>query len=91
VDSVFVVQHCHTHPSGVEDLKMIGVYRSLEAATAAVARLRGQPGFSSHPNVIVPGNNDDEDGFYIDEYHLNEDHWKEGFVALVGGHEYDQS
>lgn len=91
MDSVFVVQHSHTLPSGVEDLKMIGVYRSLEAANAAVDRLRGQPGFSNHPNVIAPDITDDEGGFYVDEYRLDEDHWTAGFVTLGGTREYDQS
>lgn len=89
MDSVFVVQHSHTLSSGVEDLKMIGVYRSLEAANAAVDRLRIQPGFSKHPNVIAPGVTDDEDGFYVDEYQLDEDHWTEGFATLVGDREFD--
>jgi len=91
VDSVFVVQHSHTLPGGVEDVKIIGVYRTVEAAHAAADRIRGQPGFSKHPNVIDPGVTDEADGFYIDEYQLDQDHWTEGFVTLAGDREYDQS
>lgn len=89
VGKVFVVQHSHALPSGIEDVKMIGVYRTLEAAKVAIGRLGTQPGFSRHPNVIDPDTTDEEDGFYIDEYELDKDHWVEGFVTLVGDHELD--
>lgn len=91
LDSVFVVQHRHTLPNGMEDQKMIGVYCTLEAATAAVGRLRELPGFSRDPNVVDTDVAGEEDGFYVDEYRLDEDHWTEGFVTLVGDSECDQS
>jgi hypothetical protein len=80
VEKVFVVQHSHTLPSGIADVKMIGVYRSLDAAKMALGRLGMQPGFSKHPTHIDPDATDEEDGFYIDEYELDKDHWTEGFV-----------
>ena len=55
-----------------EDFKMIGVYRSSEAAEAAVARLVEQPGFSDYP-----------EGFTIEAYVLDQDHWLEGFVTVA--------
>ena len=70
--SVFVLQHVHETADGVEDVKLIGVYSSREKAQEAVARLGGVPGFSDAP-----------DGFHIDQYHLDQDHWVEGYVTLT--------
>jgi hypothetical protein len=80
--SVFIVQHLTVLPSGQEDIKLIGVYRSSEAAQAAIERLRIHPGFRDHPSVIDPLMDEDEQGFYIDEYELDEDQWAEGFVTV---------
>ena len=84
MESVFVVQHSHTLPSGIEDVKMIGVYRTLGAAQMAVGRLGMQPGFCEHPSIIDPSVTNDEDGFYIDEYELDLDHWVDGFFTFIG-------
>ena len=54
---------------GLEDVKVIGVYSSLENAHFAIAALS-----------IVAGFSEDPDGFFIDEYILDKDHWNEGFV-----------
>ena len=69
---VFVVQHVHSREDGVEDVKFIGVYSSREKAEAAVLRLSLQPGFSDAP-----------DGFNVDEYRVDQDHWSEGYVAAA--------
>jgi hypothetical protein len=69
--TVFVVQHVHELPDGTEDVKLVGVYSSLGHAEAAVARAAAQPGFR-----------DASDGFHIDPYDLDVDHWPEGFVTL---------
>jgi hypothetical protein len=71
--SVFVLQHVHSREDGAEDVKFIGVYSSREKAEAAVVRLGRLPGFMDAP-----------DGFHIDEYRLDQDHWAEGYV-VVGG------
>jgi hypothetical protein len=71
--SVFVLQHVHTRDDGVEDVKFIGVYSCRENAEAAVARLARLPGF-----VDVP------DGFHIDEYRIDQDHWADGYVVVAG-------
>ncbi len=71
--SVFVLQHVHTREDGVEDVKFIGVYSSREKAQAAVARLGRQPGFADAP-----------DGFHVDEYRIDQDHWAEGYVQVAG-------
>lgn len=70
MDAVYIVEHSHEFPNGKEDIKLIGVYTSDEAARAAVERLRLQPGFCDHP-----------DGFTVSKYPLNQDHWTDGFVS----------
>jgi hypothetical protein len=70
--SVFVLQHVHSREDGSEDVKFIGVYSSREKADAAVARLSRLPGFSDAP-----------DGFHVDEYRVDQDHWVEGYVAAA--------
>jgi hypothetical protein len=87
--SIFVVQHLHLLPSGEESVCLIGVYRTLDAAKAAVQRLGVQPGFCMHPRIIDPTQKDEEQGFYIDEYELDKDHWIEGFVTTDGNQEYE--
>jgi len=64
----FLLQH---ERPDTEDVKIIGIYSSPESAEAAIERLRTQPGFRDHPN-----------GFAIDPYPLDRDHWADGFVEL---------
>jgi hypothetical protein len=71
MDSVFIVWHVHRIVDDQEDEKLLGVYRTEQDATAAIARAREKPGFRDCP-----------DGFAIDAYELNKDHWAEGFVTL---------
>ncbi|MFO0846276.1 MAG: hypothetical protein U0797_28525 [Gemmataceae bacterium] len=71
--SVFVLQHVHEREGGDEDVKFIGVYSSREKAQAAAARLTLLPGFA-----------DAEEGFHIDEYRIDQDHWVEGYVTAAG-------
>jgi hypothetical protein len=71
--SVFVLQHVHEGENGVEDVKFIGVYSSRDKAQEAVARLVRLPGFADAP-----------DGFHIDEYRVDQDHWVEGYVVVTG-------
>jgi hypothetical protein len=70
---VFVLQHLHKSSDGTEDVKLIGVYSSLAIAESAAARLACQPGFR-----------DAFDGFHIDPYIVDEDHWIEGYVTTGG-------
>jgi len=80
--SVFIVQHLHVLPDGQrEDFKLIGAYRSLEDARAAIERLRSQPGFCDFPRLLNPLVDDEEEGFYIDEFDLDKDYWPQGFVT----------
>jgi hypothetical protein len=80
--SVFIVQHLHVLPNAEQDVKLIGVYRSLEAARLAVERLRIQPGFRDHPQIVDTQEDADESGFHVKEYELDTDHWSEGYVTL---------
>ena len=66
MDRAYLLQH--ENPD-TEDVKVIGLYSSPSSATAAIERLRAQPGFRDYP-----------DSFTIDAYELDEDHWAEGFV-----------
>ena len=47
--TVFLLYHRHVFDdTSEEDIKMIGMYSSNEAAAAAIARLRRTPGFADH-------------------------------------------
>jgi hypothetical protein len=70
--SIFVLQHFREREDGVDDVKFIGVYSSRENAQAAEQRLRRVSGFCDEP-----------EGFHIDEYLLDQDHWLEGFAAVA--------
>ena len=72
--SVFVLQHVHSREGGSEDVKFIGVYSSREKAQGAMTRLTRLPGFADAP-----------DGFHIDEYRVDQDHWAEGYVVVANG------
>lgn len=71
--SVFVVQHAHELDDGSDEVKFIGVYSTRAKAESVVERLTREPGFS-----------DAADGFHIDEYELDQDHWVEGYVTVGG-------
>jgi hypothetical protein len=69
---VFVLQHVHELSPDNEDVKLIGVYSTEDQAKAATERMVGMPGFREAP-----------DGFHIDTYELDEDHWTEGYVTVT--------
>jgi hypothetical protein len=66
MDRVFLLWHEHD-----DDAKLIGVYSSEENATAARGRASDKAGFIETP-----------EGFTIDRYELDVDHWTEGYVAV---------
>ena len=70
MNSAFVLHHVHEMDDGDEDVKFIGVYSSRQKAQEAVARLVTRPGFAAAP-----------DGFHIEEYQLDQDHWTEGYIS----------
>jgi len=75
---VFVLQHVHSIDEEHEDIKLIGVYASQEAAKQAVARMQLQPGFCDTP-----------EGFAISTITLNKDYWEEGYVTMDSSTESD--
>jgi len=52
-----------------DDISLIGVYSTRSNAEAAVERSKMLPGFCDYPQ-----------GFAIDRYKLDQDHWETGFV-----------
>jgi hypothetical protein len=68
---VYVLQHVHSHGPTNEEIKMIGVYSSEQAAQRTVDRLRGALGFRDAP-----------DGFVVDCYEVDTDHWVEGYETV---------
>ncbi len=68
MERAFLLQH---ERPDTDDVKVIGIYSSEMEAKTAIDRLRKQPGFCDHP-----------DGFSIDAYEVDMDHWSEGFVDL---------
>lgn len=71
MDRVFIVTHSHEFDDGHEDVKMIGAFSAREKAEAVVSRLRTEPGFRDQP-----------EGFHVEPYELDVDHWSEGFVTV---------
>jgi hypothetical protein len=68
MDSVFMVQYLHVPPGGQEDIRMIGIYRTLAAAKAAIERLKGKPGFYRTLGVAQAA--EVADGFRISKWPL---------------------
>ena len=68
MNSVQLLWHVRADDTYADDAKLIGVYRTVEAARNAISRLDRMPGFRDYP-----------DGFQIEEYELDADHWTAGF------------
>jgi hypothetical protein len=68
MDPLFVLLHSLPETGRV---KVIGIYSSRKLAQAALERTRLLPGFSDEP-----------DGFTIEQYEVDKDHWPRGFVRL---------
>ena len=66
---VYLVQHVHEQGEDHEDVKLIGIYTTEQNALDAIARLSRLPGFAETAN-----------GFHVDKYELDRDHWTEGFI-----------
>lgn len=71
MNSVFVLQHSYELEDR-EEVKFIGVYSTEQEAQKAINRLAKENGFK-----------DKIDGFCIDEYKINQDHWTSGFSTLT--------
>jgi hypothetical protein len=68
MDPLFVLLHSLPETGRV---KVVGIYTSEALATAAIQRAVLQPGFADEP-----------DGFTIEQYEVDMDHWPRGFVRL---------
>lgn len=68
MDPLFVLLHSLADTGKV---KVIGIYSSREMAEAAMGRTRVLPGFAEEPQ-----------GFSIEAYEVDKDHWPRGFVRL---------
>ncbi|MGC1903430.1 MAG: hypothetical protein WA715_06385 [Candidatus Acidiferrum sp.] len=72
MNDVYVLWYIREVEGEDDDEFFIGVYLTEADARAAIGRLSGKPGFCIFP-----------DGFLIDRYELNRDHWADGFVAAT--------
>jgi hypothetical protein len=69
VNHAHLLWHVREDDTHKEDAKLIGAYSSAAAATAAIARLKDQPGFVDYVA-----------GFEVSVYEIDKDHWTEGFI-----------
>jgi hypothetical protein len=68
MDSLYVLLHSLPDTGRV---KVVGIYSTRALAEEAEERARSLPGFSDEP-----------DGFTIEPYEVDRDHWSRGFVRL---------
>ena len=68
MEPLFVLLHSLPESGRV---KVVGIYSSRELAEGAEERTRLLPGFAEEP-----------DGFTIEQYEVDRDHWPRGFVRL---------
>lgn len=68
MDPLYVLLHSLPETGRV---KVVGIYSSKSLAEEAEDRARALPGFSDEP-----------DGFIIEQYEVDRDHWSRGFVRL---------
>jgi len=67
MESVFLLHHTYEDKDH-EDIKLIGVFSTREAAEHAMLKVKNEPGFRDYP-----------DGFEISEYEIDKPGWLEGF------------
>ena len=68
MEPLFVLLHSLPETGKV---KVIGIYSSRALAEEAEERSRSLPGFADEP-----------DGFTVEQYEVDRDHWPRGFVRL---------
>lgn len=71
--SAFLLQHSYNwkHQGEIiEETKIIGIFSSRQKEEQIMEKLKLLPGFKEHPI----------DCFYLHEYTLDQEHWKEGFI-----------
>ena len=68
MDPLYVLLHSLPETGRV---KVVGIYSSRALAEEAESRSRALPGFCEEP-----------DGFIIEQYEVDRDHWSRGFIRL---------
>ena len=69
--SVYLLWHTHYFSEDEEDSKLLGVYSKRDTAENKIkTKFKKLPGF-----------NDKNGEFIIDEYAIDKDHWEEGFIT----------
>ena len=68
MDPLYVLLHSLAETGRV---KVVGIYSSRALAEEATERAKALPGFLEEP-----------DGFTIERYEVDKDHWPRGFVRL---------
>jgi hypothetical protein len=77
---VYLLEHYHPLPDDPSNMKLIGVYTTLEKAQDAAYRLAQQPGFRDLPGFLED-RFDPPGGFWIWNVEVDKDHWTEGYVT----------
>jgi hypothetical protein len=70
-DKVWLLWFEQEREEGEDTELLIGVYRTEEAANAAISKLKDQPGFRDYPQ-----------GFHSYERTLDKNSWEEGFARV---------
>ena len=65
---VYLLCHDYETPTSPDNGEILGIFGSETDARQAMADLASKPGFIAFPQ-----------GFTIDRYEVDEDHWTEGF------------
>jgi hypothetical protein len=78
---VYLLEHYHPLPDDPSEMKLLGVYSSLELAQAAKDRLALQPGFCDLPDYLED-RFDPPGGFWIWDVEVDADQWTEGYVTV---------
>ena len=79
---VFLLQHLHILNGDEEDVKTLDIYSTRDAALAAVERFRALPGFKDCPHFADASVTGPAEGFYVDEYEVDQDGWSEGYDTV---------
>lgn len=83
METLFLLQHLHVHANEEEDIKIIGIFESIDKATAAIDSLKAVPGFCDFPDLINSEGKYGASGFYIDEYVINMINWEDGYTTVI--------
>lgn len=79
--SVYLLEHLNILLDDKEEIKLIGIYSTIEKAVDAWKQAKEQPGFIEFSTLINPEMDEEERGFYITDYTLDKSYWDEGFVS----------